>query len=201
MLVACYLILNITVKSCYRWIQGDFSDGYSDMWKKLWSLKLPEKVTNFLWRLCKGCLPTNVALLAKHVNIETSCPWCHGEAETDVHVMFLCDFAKSVWQTTGAQYLIQCSTQETAYNSFTRVCQQYTKEQCVEIAMICWSLWNRRNNWIWKRANGSVFGVRNHASQMLVEWKEAQIKGKDRRTQEELGDRIWKPPDTGWVDG
>ncbi|XP_074359672.1 uncharacterized protein LOC141699722 [Apium graveolens] len=114
-----------TVKSCYRWIQGECSNDYSDMWKKLWAIKLPEKVTNFLWRLCKGCLPTNVALLSRHVDID-------------------------------ARY-------ETIWEIFARIFQRSTRDQSVEIAM------------------------------------EAQIKEKDRRNRDEVGERIWKPPAAGWL--
>lgn len=113
--------------------------------------------------------------------------------------MFLCDFAKSVWQTTSVHYLLQCSADETTCEIFSRVFQRSTRDQNVEIAMVCWSLWNRRNNWVWNHANGSVFGVRNNASHLLIEWKEAQIKENDRRTRDEVGARVWKPPDAGWL--
>lgn len=37
-----------TIKSCYRWIQGEGDGTYRRFWNKLWSLKLPCKVTNFI---------------------------------------------------------------------------------------------------------------------------------------------------------
>lgn len=37
-----------TVRSCYRWLQGEHDAIYSNFWKKLWSLKMPGEVTNFL---------------------------------------------------------------------------------------------------------------------------------------------------------
>lgn len=78
-------------------------------------MKLPSKVTNLVWRLCKGCLQTNAALVMKYVNIEAaSCPWCHREAETSVHVIFLCDFAKTVWLTVGMAQLVNCFAYETS---------------------------------------------------------------------------------------
>ncbi|XP_074328246.1 uncharacterized protein LOC141666148 [Apium graveolens] len=36
-----------TVKSGYRWLQGEFDDEFKQFWSKLWSLKLPLKVNNF----------------------------------------------------------------------------------------------------------------------------------------------------------
>ncbi|XP_074371437.1 uncharacterized protein LOC141712407 [Apium graveolens] len=65
-----------SVKSCRR-IQGQQNWVHTDFWKKVWSLELPGKVINFIWRVCKSCLPT-VA-----------------------HVVFDCLFARSVWARVG----------------------------------------------------------------------------------------------------
>lgn len=56
-----------TVKSPYRWMQKEFESTYKRFRIKLWSLKLPVKVTHFLLHVCKGCLPTTSALLIKQV--------------------------------------------------------------------------------------------------------------------------------------
>lgn len=37
-----------TVKSCYRKLQGKFMTPYTSFWKKLWYIKVPGKVINFL---------------------------------------------------------------------------------------------------------------------------------------------------------
>ncbi|XP_074346706.1 uncharacterized protein LOC141685511 [Apium graveolens] len=140
-----------------------------------------------------------MALASKHVDIDVRCPWCHSEIETDVHVMFLCDFARTVWLTSRVNHLVQCTMNELPCQIFTRVFENGTREQWVEITMICWSLWNRRNRWVWERNNGSVFGVRHSAINLLAEWKEAQVHDEDRRLRGELGRRVWCPPKEGWV--
>lgn len=43
----------------------------------------------------------------------------------------------------------------------------------MEVSMLCWSLWHRRNKWVWDHANGSVFDVRNMASGLVQAWTEA----------------------------
>lgn len=92
-----------TVRSVYRKLQGEYDMTFNRFWKKLWSLRVPGKVVNFLWRLCRGCLPTLVALTLKHVNVDHRCPWCHSASEDDAHVLFECGFAKTVWAMTGLQ--------------------------------------------------------------------------------------------------
>lgn len=188
-----------TVKSCYRGLQGECRSDQSRLWRRIWDMKLPSKVTNFVWRLCKGCLPTNAALVTKHVNIGADCPRCHREAETGVHVMFLCDFAKTVWTTAGLSQRVNCSSYENPGVVFERVFEQCTKAQSVEVAMLCWSIWNRRNRWVWDRANGSVFGVRSAANHLHSEWVEAQEKTENRKIRGEVGERVWSLPAVGWL--
>lgn len=134
-----------TVKSGYRWLQGEFEDADRRYWNKVWSLKLPGKVTSFLWRVSKACLPTNHALVRKQVYISILCPWCHTETETDVHVLFSCDFAKTVWSMAGMMSLIQYSEQESSGTMIKKMLEKCSRDQCVHLGMVCWSLWNRRN--------------------------------------------------------
>lgn len=85
-----------TVKSCYKNIRGEAEFPEVSFWRKLWSLQLPGKVLNFLWRTCKECLPTCVALARKHVSINNTCPWCQIYEESIVHVLIECQFAQEV---------------------------------------------------------------------------------------------------------
>lgn len=94
----------------------------------------------------------------------------------DGHVMFLCDFTKIVWLSTGLSHLVQHSVYGTSCEILTRLFENRSREQYVEIAMVCWSLWTRKNRWVWGHANGSVFGVRHVASHLIRDWKEAQMK-------------------------
>lgn len=68
-----------TVISVYKHLQGMHDTSYNNFWKKLWSLKIPAKVINFLWCVCRGCLPTMTALALKHINVDKKCPWCFCE--------------------------------------------------------------------------------------------------------------------------
>lgn len=158
-----------TVKICYRWLQGELDTMHSWFWKKLWTLKLPGKVIHFIWRVCRGCLPTAQALTIKRVAETGQCPWCRNEIETDTHVLFTCDFARSVWYSAGLQQRVQALGQEAAFTIFLRIFETCTQEQNALVAMLCWSIWNRRNKWFWDRINGSAFGVKEAAMNLHVE--------------------------------
>lgn len=118
-----------TVKSCYRLLQGECDDAYKRMWKRIWTMKLPRKVAHVLWRLCKECLPSNAALYNRYVDVNPLCPWCHSEIETNVHTMFLCDFALTLWRTVGLHSLVQCTNQETPKEVLNRVFHRGTKDR------------------------------------------------------------------------
>lgn len=53
---------DFSVKTCYRHIRGEHECSERSFWKKLWGLKLPGKVTNFLWRTCRGVVATAATL-------------------------------------------------------------------------------------------------------------------------------------------
>lgn len=188
-----------TVKSCYRWLQGECDSVHKWFWKKLWELRMPGKVTHFLWRLSKGCLPTAHALAVKQVVANTQCPWCQHAVETDTHVLFTCDFARTVWYSAGMQVVMQVSPHDTAFMILVRLFETCTKEQCVQIALISWCIWNRRNKWFWDRVNGSAFGVKAAATNFLEDWREAQITATSRGANKETVANVWRKPMEGWV--
>lgn len=42
-------------------------------------------------------------------------------------------------------------------------------EQCVLISLFCWSLWNRRNKWVWDHVSISTFGVKVNSLNLLAD--------------------------------
>lgn len=52
-------------------IYSEVLDEYLQMngnWTKLWGLRIPQKVTVFLWCAVRGCLPTRQQLQSRGVN-------------------------------------------------------------------------------------------------------------------------------------
>jgi len=45
-------------------------------WNLIWNLKLLIKVKNFLWRVCRNCLPTRLRLKSRGVLCQGSCVVC-----------------------------------------------------------------------------------------------------------------------------
>lgn len=65
-----------SVRSAYRIcmeeIAGNSHLHRAGNWDNIWRIKVPPKVKNLIWRVCRNCLPTRARLLDKGVH----CPFC-----------------------------------------------------------------------------------------------------------------------------
>lgn len=172
---------------------------HKDFWKKVWSLNLPGKVINFLWRVCRAFLPTAASLVEKRVQVDIRCQWCLQATETACHVLFDCMFAKFVWTEAKLQGDLQVTQGDTVFEVLNRVLTNCSKEKMVRIIMLCWGLWNRRNKWTWEKTNMSPFGVQAQARNMLDDWREA-VKDKQKHGPiVHSSPRRWRTPPLGYV--
>ncbi|KAM6546616.1 hypothetical protein CsatB_027352 [Cannabis sativa] len=165
-----------TVKSAYRLQHGQsgqLSHNFSsDLWKKLWTLNLPPKVLNFLWRVCTNCLPTKFMLSTKHVQISTSCPLCSAAPETALHLLVRCNFAKSCWQQTSVPTVAPAAM--TFGSWFEEGFSRWSEVVCVEAAMTLWALWKVRNEVVWNSVSPSFDEVIHMAKVNYSDWCNAQ---------------------------
>lgn len=96
-------------------------------WRKLWNLKVPPKVKNFIWRALTGCLPTKDQLLARRVAVNITCPVCNIDPENVLQTLALCPFAGLCWGQIGYMNEVQ------DYTSFTHrmnvALQKYSGEE------------------------------------------------------------------------
>ena len=67
------------------------------IWRKIWSLRLPEKIKIFSWHACINGLPVLTNLAAKGIQTSYVCSIYDEEPESLIHALISCDFALSVW--------------------------------------------------------------------------------------------------------
>ena len=82
---------------------------------------------------------------------------------------------------------------------FLRLFEFCTREHCTLIAIISWSLWNRRNKWVWDKVNSYVFSVKAAALNLLTDWKGAQVSTCRRTAQVGTRDCFWTKPAESWI--
>ena len=57
------------------------------IWKLVWSLSIPNKVKNFLWRVCKEASPVKRNLRRRKIIKEDTCDHCKSSAESEFHAL------------------------------------------------------------------------------------------------------------------
>ena len=59
---------------------------HSQFWQKIWSLRIPNKLTTFAWRASRNILPTKANLCSRGVLDDPICDACGLTAETSGHL-------------------------------------------------------------------------------------------------------------------
>ena len=86
-----------SVKSAYRSIQEiPTSDARGVNWRKVWKLRIHERLKMMLCRVSSNLLPTMDNLEQRMGIADTVCVCCNGEKESVVHLFFQCTMAKTL---------------------------------------------------------------------------------------------------------
>ncbi|KAK9688730.1 hypothetical protein RND81_09G007000 [Saponaria officinalis] len=67
--------------------EQQLSEQEGGLWRTIWGLRVPPKLTHFLWRACTGMLGL--------------CGFCEQENETEIHAVFTCSWTRTFWAMSG----------------------------------------------------------------------------------------------------
>lgn len=70
-------------------------------WRHLWKLKVPPKMSHFLWRCSMGFIPCKEALLVKRIVDNDECFRCSQGRESPLHATWSCVAARAVLEKTS----------------------------------------------------------------------------------------------------
>ncbi|KAG2304480.1 hypothetical protein Bca52824_033131 [Brassica carinata] len=70
--------------------------GSIELKQRLWKMKSPPKLKQFLWRMLSQSLPVGSNLKRRHITPDALCKRCFQEEETDSHIFFECPYAKMI---------------------------------------------------------------------------------------------------------
>ncbi|GMY19031.1 putative ribonuclease h protein [Fagus crenata] len=97
-----------SVQSAYQMLVEDLkqvesrtsstSQRWKVLWKKLWSVQVPQKIKVFMWKACSNIFPTCTMLFDRNIGSNFSCSVCGEEAETRDHIFMECQTAITAWR-------------------------------------------------------------------------------------------------------
>ncbi|XP_060960798.1 uncharacterized protein LOC133031333 [Cannabis sativa] len=166
---------NYSVKSAYKFLQESKGawcrDANIDFWKRLWSLQIPLKISNFLWRAASGVLPTCFQLQKRHVPVNVDCSLCNAHAEIVQHALVLCELAKA----SSYHSMVDVRAGAATFSSWLLgIFGRGHKCEMEDVAVMSWAIWRVRNEFFWQKKSWSASNIVASARKMLDQYKFAQ---------------------------
>ena len=111
------------------------------VWKCIWSLEVPNKYKNMLWRACKNSLPTKQNLVRRTIIQNHNYDRCSLQAEDTLHALWSCTGLDEVWE--GDTWNFRSTTH---FADFKELCSWILENEkpMDRFAIQVWSIWNQR---------------------------------------------------------
>ncbi|CAN1818919.1 Putative ribonuclease H protein At1g65750, partial [Linum perenne] len=162
-----------TIKSAYSLICQTELIPSSNSWKGVWNWKGPSRIKYFLWLAAKDKLLTNEGRCRRGLSSDESCRWCATAAESILHVLRDCCFAKGTWRevggldTEGSEWQL---TYEEWFHKFL------TGKKELRFGIVCWYLWKTRNERLFagRVDDAKVIAARCLGWESKVSWQMSQ---------------------------
>jgi hypothetical protein len=195
-----------SVKSAYRMLYSyqaatEASSSSSrnpahQFWSSSWATSVPPKVQVFIWRACKGILPTQTHLFDKGISNTFSCVWCGDEAETEDHLLWRCEFAQRVWNESPVTFASRVHV-DMSFTDFIDYCITDLASPSLEITFYtAWAIWKARNELVWNNHITPVAELCQQAAGLALDFLESNSMFKESFTLSNgLSAPRWKPPE------
>jgi hypothetical protein len=145
-----------SVKSAYFYAMENLVDNrelrVEGKWRRIWELKIPQKMKEFLWRVARGCLPTRERLQQKGVNCTNNCEHCQHNFENEWHIFFGCVKAQETWEVAGLWPQIEglFESANGFVSFFFHLLHLLSQNEIILFVASLWSIWKRQDKKIWE---------------------------------------------------
>ncbi|CAL1375417.1 unnamed protein product [Linum trigynum] len=144
-------------------------DCTSKAWKWLWSLSLPPKIKNFIWRITRNAVATKRNLWFRKVITSPVCTLCEEEIEDVWHCLFGCPHAVLIWQRSFAGIPLPHPSLPILMWLF-HLNDVISFSSMVAVIAILWAIWNARNGWIFGGTRPLLHPTLSKAIDCFNEW-------------------------------
>jgi hypothetical protein len=171
---------------------------YSDIWKVIWSLRVPNLVKVFMWRACHNLLPTNLYLFKQKVVDSNLCPCCEKE-ETIIHALWKCPSAQDVWDCKES-FLKKCHTRRGFFDLLVEAfLPRLSPDNLTLLAMVARSILHRRNSLVFEGKFKHSNDVFSETTKALEEFSQCNSVFRPPDRVAEGAADSWLPPPSGSV--
>ncbi|XP_075653997.1 uncharacterized protein LOC142624352 [Castanea sativa] len=112
-------------------------------WKKIWKLHVPNKIKNFLWRICSNALPTKENLKKRRIIEDARCSACLSEQESTFHSIWGCEKINHVWAPCFSWVRTEHSQIQDLQELINLLGQRVQRLEL--FGVVVWFIWNHRN--------------------------------------------------------
>ncbi|KAF7843907.1 retrotransposon protein, putative, unclassified, expressed [Senna tora] len=144
-----------TVKMGYRKAMTEYWDHFNlgldvdeealtRFWKRLWKLLIISKYKSFLWRACRGILPTVEALEGRGMEINEPCIMCNNAPEDAFHALIDCPELQLMWVHANFDYSSRFY-HANILEWLVVEAGEWRDEQIAYLAVAVFHAWERRN--------------------------------------------------------
>ncbi|CAL1375874.1 unnamed protein product [Linum trigynum] len=121
------------------------------VWKTVWKIEGPQRTKQFFGLVLHKKLLTNSERCRRHLASSDRCQVCGGGPESVIHVLRDCSYARSVWSSL----LVDEPDTDFFEADVTRWVLHYLsgRSKAIEpslFAILCWQLWNNKNQWVFE---------------------------------------------------
>ncbi|CAL8082381.1 unnamed protein product [Prunus armeniaca] len=172
----------------------------SRFWKKIWALKIPNKIKFFLWRCVWDFLPCGQTLFNRKIASTPSCPQCHRKSESVLHVVWLCEAAKEVWRNSAWGNVCEVSRVNSFRELWYAVQISSGGEEQGLFAYLRWGLWNWRDSLIFEAKSETATQLlhRMHTlAQEFFDVNNSSHTSHGRQSSPQASLHVWRPPAVG----
>uniref|UniRef100_A0A5B7C6K9 Reverse transcriptase zinc-binding domain-containing protein n=1 Tax=Davidia involucrata TaxID=16924 RepID=A0A5B7C6K9_DAVIN len=171
----------------------------NSVWKSLWSLGIPNKIKNFLWRAVLNILPTGTRLADRKIPVDPRCCLCGGRAETPLHLFVHCPWTRLVWDNSEVSFPLDNPFIDFRH-LFEFICLLLDVHALEICSVMFWLIWCHRNAVRHDSMGKDPRLIQLAAKDYVMEFQNAQVQLKvSVPAQVSVGASSWLPPPEGYL--
>ena len=142
--------------------------------KRIWASKLPDKIKDFAWRVCKEILPVCSNLYKRQVCDHPIFPLCKKREETTMHALRECDNIVEVWRLTEITVRWTVLDEDSTTMWMNRAFETNDQLNFEFGLVVMWAIWGSRHAVLMNEENRDCKGTAGFASRFFTEYRQHQ---------------------------